>query len=38
MFLKQRVFASVMETVQIDVPLLGDNAILKGYFIFFNHI
>ena len=35
MFLTQRVFASVMETVQINIPLLGDFDLYKGYLHFF---
>ena len=35
MFLTQRVFASVMETVQINVPLLGDFELYEGYLHFF---
>ena len=35
MFLTQRVFASVMETVQINLPLLGNFDLYKGYLHFF---
>ena len=38
MFLTQRVFASVMETVQINIPLLGDFDLYKGYLHFFSII
>ena len=34
MFLTQRVFASVMETVQINLPLLGNFDLYKGYLHF----
>ena len=35
MFLTQRVFASVMETVQINVPLLDDFELYEEYLHFF---
>ena len=36
MFLTQRVFASVMETVQINLPLLGNFDLYTGYLHFLN--
>ena len=39
MFLKQLAFSSVMETVQINVPLLGEFDLYTVYLhFFFNHI
>ena len=36
MFLTQKVFASVMETVQTNVPLLGDFDLYTPYLHFFS--
>ena len=38
MFLTQRIFVSVMETVQINAPRLGDFCLYSDYLDFFSFI